>query len=133
MYFDDYVDEVVEDEEEEESSDSDDASSDGFDSVHKKADPERVFLRNVPNLGGTFGSPSKLDDSLELDGEEKREDGADVKLKAGIIDYCVVLGTLIFLRVSSFLLSFSCFLGVCLCNCSIFRIFLFNTAITEHA
>lgn len=93
MYFDDYVDEVVEDEEEEGSnSDSDYASSDGFDSVHKKADPERVFLRNVPHLGGTFGSPSKLDDSMEQEGEEKKEDGSDVKLKAGIIDYCVVLG-----------------------------------------
>ena len=103
MYFDDYIDEVVEDEEEEEDSeDSDDGNSSGFGSFTKKSDPERVFVPNLPvgPNGKTFGSPQKAAEAKSSstaatagsDEEKAQEDGADVKLLAGIIDYCVVLG-----------------------------------------
>ena len=100
MYFDDYIDEVVEDEEEEESSDESDASSDNaFGSFHKKIEPERVFVRNIPG-GKTHVSPAKQTQTQSQsqetfsDGDEevKVADGSDVKLQAGIIDYCIVLG-----------------------------------------
>lgn len=91
MYFDDYVDEMVEDDDEDESSVESDASSDGdLGSFHKKTNPERVFVRNLPSAGAT-GMPQKLNDSIESE-EEKHEDGGDVKLQAGVIDYCIVLG-----------------------------------------
>ena len=103
MYFDDYIDEVVEDEEEEEDSeDSDDGNSSGFGSFTKKSDPERVFVPNLPvgPNGKTYSSPQKAGEAKTLstaatagsDEEKAQEDGADVKLLAGIIDYCVVLG-----------------------------------------
>ena len=107
MYFDDYIDEVVEDEEEEEDSeDSDDGNSSGFGSFTKKSDPERVFVPNLPvgPNGKTFGSPQKAGEAKSSstaatagsDEEKAQEDGADVKLLAGIIDYCVVLGNFLF-------------------------------------
>ncbi len=108
MYFDDYIDEVVEDEEEEEDSDdSEDGTSSGFGSFTKKSDPERVFVPNLPvgPNGKAFGSPQKAAEAKTSstaatagsEEEKRQEDGAGVKLLAGIIDYCVVLGTFLIL------------------------------------
>ena len=119
MYFDDYVDEVVEDDGEDmsQSGDSEDNSSDDFDNMHDSAlEPtkERVFVRtpnksvaaNVsvhvdvdgdhsPGPGASIQGVTSSSSSpapAENGGSSKKEDGSNVKLEAGIVDYCVVLG-----------------------------------------
>lgn len=101
MYFDDYVDEVVEDEDDASEADSS-HSSDDYDDFNHEAEPsrERVFLRVAANKSLT-GSPAKHADEQkdhEFVGQtgassaEKKEDGSNIKLETGLIDYCIILG-----------------------------------------
>lgn len=116
MYFDDYVDEMVEDEEDASEDDSS-RSSDAFDDFNHESEPsrERVFVRVAANKslnsspvkqselhhaeaqqehktleqGGEGGVSGGTDSAV---GDEKKEDGSNVKLETGLIDYCIILG-----------------------------------------
>jgi hypothetical protein len=110
MYFDDYVDEVVEDEEEDFGSEEDtDASGEDLEQLSAVSSRERLFLRvPVGKNGQTLRTASTDLDSSAFStletveechdgegpvGESKAPEGSQVKLEAGIVDYCVILGT----------------------------------------
>ena len=109
MYFDDYVDELVEDEEDECEGESDSSSLD-FDDVESAVPSrERVFLRlPTARSSATMHDAAKLPLQQQVDSperstghnldsdtdkaEKKEEEGSNVRLEAGLVDYCVMLG-----------------------------------------
>jgi hypothetical protein len=129
MYFDDLVDDVVEDDDDEDevSEEGSDEHSEDLDQLNSAGtDKERVFLRLPTSHGGTHPTTPATHDfgllasvaeehehehdhdssSRDLGGQTPggtasgTEDGGQVKLEAGIVDYCVMLGkwTLLSLR-----------------------------------
>lgn len=110
MYFDDYVDEVVEDEEEEFGSDEDSTGSgEDLEQLSAVSSRERLFLR-VPTAAKNAPVPRTAESGAEntafsaletvvegheadgLGGDVAAPEGSQVKLEAGIVDYCVILG-----------------------------------------
>lgn len=122
MYFDDYVDEMVEDEADASEDDSSHSSND-YDDFNHESEPsrERVFVRVAATANNKSANTSPVkhseshqevknhdfgDDDVSsaiihdgkgqaTAGEEeegKKEDGENVKLETGLIDYCIILG-----------------------------------------
>jgi hypothetical protein len=111
MYFDDFVDEMVEDEEEDDSvGDSQDSEGD-FDNLQApEPTKERVFLlfpkSDNEEVAQTehehgFSTLESVEEGHEHDHDDDHhdsgapsDDGSRVRLEAGLVDYCVMLGNI---------------------------------------